>query len=67
MFVGLWLWWVWWVFIEESVGHWMRHGALLCYWFAMGLIQKELVEEGREEMAKHRVRERQSIGTPSIV
>ena len=59
MFVGL---WVWWVFIEESVGLWMQQDAMLCCWFAMGLIEEELVEEGREEMAKHCVRERQSIG-----
>ena len=48
MFVGL---WVWWVFIEEFVGLWMRHDTMLCCWFAMGLINEELVEEGKEEMA----------------
>ena len=28
-----------------------------CCWFTVGLIEEELVEEGREEMAEHRVLE----------
>ena len=43
-----------------SVGY-GRYGTMLCCWFAMGLIKEELVEEGREDMADHRGRERQSI------
>ena len=43
-----------------SVGY-GGYGAMLCRWFAMGLIKEELVEEGREDMADHRGRERQSI------
>ena len=36
---------------------------MLCRWIAVGLIEEELVEEeGREEMAEHCERERQSIG-----
>ena len=34
---------------------------MLCCWFVVGLIEEELVEEGREEMVEHRERERQSI------
>ena len=39
---------------------------MLCFWFAVGLIEEELVKEelakeGRQEMAEHRERERQSI------
>ncbi|KAK9987758.1 hypothetical protein SO802_027997 [Lithocarpus litseifolius] len=50
MSVGL---WVWWVLIEESVG--------MVSWFAVGLIEEELVEEGRacilvKEKAEHRER-----------
>ena len=45
MSVGLWVWWV------------FRCNAMLCGWFAVGLIKEELVEEGREEMADHRERE----------
>ena len=44
----------------------MRCDAMLCGWFALGLIKEELVkeelvEEGKEEMANHHERERQSI------
>ena len=28
--------------------------AMLCCWFTVGLIEEELVEEGREEMVEHR-------------
>ena len=52
MYVGLWVWWVWLV---------LRCNAMLCCWFVVGLIEEELVEEGREEMVEHRERERQSI------
>ena len=34
----------------------MRCDAMLCCWFAVGLIEEELVEKGREEMAEHRER-----------
>ena len=30
--------------------------AMLCYWFAAGLIKEELVEKGREEIAENRER-----------
>ena len=33
-------WWVWWVF---------SCNAMLCCWLAVGLIEEELVWEGREE------------------
>ena len=33
-----------------------RCDAMLCCWFAVGLIKEELVEKGREEMAEHRER-----------
>ena len=36
-----------------------RCDVMLCCWFAVSLIEKELVEEGREEMAEHRERERE--------
>ena len=54
MSVGLWVWWA------------FRCDAMLCGWFALGLIkeelvEEELVEEGKEEMANHRERERKSI------
>ena len=46
--------------------HWGIFGFLdtmLCCWFAVGLIEEVLVEEeGKEEMAEHCERERQSIG-----
>ena len=59
-FVGL---WVWWVFIEESLGFQIRCYVMLCCWFAVGLIEEELVEEkGKEEMVEYCERERQSIG-----
>ena len=45
MSVGLWVWWA------------FRCDAMLCGWFAVGLIKEELVKEGREEMADHRERE----------
>ena len=31
-----------------------RCDAMLCCWFAVGLIEEELVEKGRGEMAEHR-------------
>ena len=34
---------------------------MLCCWFAMGLIEEELVKEGRVEKVEHHERERQSI------
>ena len=40
---------------------------MLCYWFGMGLIEEELVEEGREDLANHHERKRQSIGRRSTV
>ena len=46
--------WVWWVFIEQSVV--FRCDAMLCCWFAVGLIEEELVEKGREKMAEHHER-----------
>ena len=54
MSVGLWVWWA------------FRCDAMLCGWFALGLIkeelvEEELVEEGKEEMANHCERERKSI------
>ena len=33
-----------------------RYDAMLCCWFSVSLIENELVEKGREEMAKHRER-----------
>ena len=33
-----------------------RCDAMLCCWFAVGLIEEELVKKGREEMAEHRER-----------
>ena len=36
-----------------------RCDAILCCWFAVSLIEKELVEEGKKEMAEHRERERE--------
>ena len=39
-----------------------RCDVMLCYWFVVGLIEEELVEEeGIEEMAEHCEREMQSI------
>ena len=46
--------WVWWVFIEQYVV--FRCDAMLCCWFVVGLIEEELVEKGREEMAEHHER-----------
>ena len=40
---------------------------MLCCWFVVGLIEEELVEEGREDMANHHERERQSIESQNIV
>ena len=34
---------------------------MLCCWFAVGLIEEELVKEGRVEKVEHHERERQSI------
>ena len=33
-----------------------RCDVMLCCWFSVSLIENELVEKGREEMAKHRER-----------
>ena len=33
-----------------------RCDAMLCCWFVVGLIEEELVEKGREEMAEHHER-----------
>ena len=53
---------VWWVLIEESMGLYVMQcfvvglpcDAMLCCWFAVGLIEEELVKEGREDKAEHR-------------
>nr|POF16035.1 hypothetical protein CFP56_45024 [Quercus suber] len=42
------------------------HGTMLCCWFAVNLIEEELVEEGREDMTDNRERGRQSIGRASM-
>ena len=65
MVVGLCVWWVWgvwWVLIEESMGLYVMQcfvvglpcDAMLCCWFAVGLIEEELVKEGKEDKAEHR-------------
>ena len=77
MVVGLCVWWVWWVLIEEYVGLYVMQ----C--FVVGFRGSDRGGAGRGRQgrdgqalckgkaehrdAKHRVRERQSIGTQSIM
>ena len=53
--------WVWWVLIEESVVMVGRCLQMICYWFAVGLMEEELVEEGRRCILVFGERKGQSI------
>nr|POE93987.1 hypothetical protein CFP56_35785 [Quercus suber] len=45
-------WWVWWVFRCVAMRCFAVHLPWVC-WLAVGLIEEEMVEEGREEKAKY--------------